>query len=58
VDRCAILVDAGYLYAAGGKICHNVTTRKAVQMDVLKAHEFLTDLAIENSGGPILLPRK
>ena len=50
MDRCAVFVDAGYLYAAGGKICHDVTARKAIQMDALKAHEFLTRLAIENSG--------
>ena len=50
MDRSAVFVDAGYLYAAGGKICHDVTARKAIQMDALKAHEFLTRLAIENSG--------
>ena len=50
MDRCAVFVDAGYLYAAGGQICHGATARKGTELDALQAHEFLTDLAAENSG--------
>ncbi|MDE0701127.1 MAG: NYN domain-containing protein [Acidimicrobiaceae bacterium] len=45
MDRSAVFVDAGYLYAAGGKLLHNVTARKGVQLDALKAHQFLAGLA-------------
>ena len=45
MDRCAVFVDAGYLYAAGGKLLYNITARKGVQVNALKAHQFLTGLA-------------
>lgn len=45
MDRSAVFVDAGYLYAAGGKLLHNVTARKGVQLNPLKAHQFLASLA-------------
>ncbi len=34
MDRFAIFVDAGYLYAAGGQLCHGTSSRNATEVDV------------------------
>lgn len=34
MDRFAIFVDAGYLHAAGGQLCHNTPIRNATEMDI------------------------
>lgn len=36
MDRFVILVDAGYLYAAGGQICCGTSRRDLLAMDAEK----------------------
>ncbi|MCY4665292.1 MAG: NYN domain-containing protein [Acidimicrobiaceae bacterium] len=45
MDRCAVFVDAGYLYAEGGKLFGAGPKRRYVQVNALKANEFLVDRA-------------
>ncbi|APU16152.1 NYN domain-containing protein [Actinoalloteichus fjordicus] len=54
MDRCAIFVDAGYLYAEGGRLCRQTTSRSAL---LLKPEPFLslmTSVAEELTGMPVL----
>ena len=54
MDRCAIFVDAGYLYAEGGKLCGFGPARTRIVLDGLVASEFLTSLARESCDLPPL----
>lgn len=54
MDRFAVFVDAGYLYAAGGKLCCGSKTRSAFQLDPLVASEELTRLARASCNLPLL----
>ena len=54
MDRCAVLVDAGYLYAEGGKLFGTGPKRRYVQVNALKANEFLVDRARKACGLPTL----
>ena len=45
VDRCAIFVDAGYLFAAGGLLCHGSRSRAKLALDDLKMVEWLETTA-------------
>ena len=39
MDRCAVFVDAGYLYAEGGKLSGIGPSRRNVRLDALRANE-------------------
>lgn len=54
MDRCAVFVDAGYLYAEGGKLFGAGPKRRFVKINPLKANEFLVDRATKASGLPAL----
>ena len=54
MDRCAVFVDAGYLFAEGGKLCVGSPKRKHAQLDGGAACKLLTQLAFEASGLPAL----
>ena len=53
MDRCAIFVDAGYLYAAGGDLCCGTSSRSAIDLDAAAANSLLADIA-GKSGLPVL----
>ena len=50
MDRYAIFVDAGYVYAEGGKLCCNTPSRDRFTLDVAGFNSMLRDLACEHSG--------
>ena len=54
MDRCAVFVDAGYLYAEGGKLVGLGSSRRDVWLDALRANEFLVDLADRACCLPVL----
>ncbi len=54
MDRCAVFVDAGYLYAEGGKLCCGSAKRDRVRLSPSDARDFLTELAFRASGVPVL----
>ncbi len=50
MDSFVIMVDAGYLYAAGGKLCLGVSNRYEVRLDFAAAANGLVELAGRHSG--------
>ena len=54
MDRCAVFVDAGYLYAEGGKLVGIGPSRRKVRLNALRASEFLAGLATEACHLPAL----
>ena len=54
MDRCAVFVDAGYLYAEGGKLSGIGPSRRDVRLDALRANEFLVGLATTACRLPVL----
>lgn len=49
-----MFVDAGYLYAEGGKLCCGSAKRDRVRLTPSDARDFLADLAARASGVPVL----
>ena len=47
VDRCAVFVDAGYLYAEGGKLCCGTPSRTRSLLQPALAVELLMQVARE-----------
>ena len=54
MDRCAVFVDAGYLYAEGGKLFGAGPKRRYVHVNPLKTNEFLVGRANKACGLPTL----
>ena len=54
IDRYAIFVDAGYVYAEGGKLCRGVHNRKQLDLDVPGLRDYLNQIAQDTSGLPNL----
>jgi uncharacterized LabA/DUF88 family protein len=54
VDRCAVFIDAGYLFAAGGELCCGTPARHRLQLDAHKANSVLLEVAKEGCGLPVL----
>lgn len=54
MDRFAVFVDAGYLYAETGRLLFNTTDRRAIQLDGPGANEMLNKLAKIDCGLPLL----
>lgn len=54
MDRCAVFVDAGYLFAAGGELCCGTKARNRIQLDPAEANRLLTDLATTRCQLPVL----
>ena len=54
MDRCAVFVDAGYLYAAGGELLGLGPSRRNVLLDAGKANEFLVEVAASSCHLPAL----
>ena len=50
MDRFAIFVDAGYLYAEGGKLARDTGDRLRLRLDFKGAVSFLSDRARDHSG--------
>jgi len=50
MQRFGIFVDAGYLFAAGGKLCHGVTARDKLALNASSLHTALTDFAAADCG--------
>ena len=49
MDRFAIFVDAGYLYAAAGLLCCNTIDRSKFRLDFRKTHSGLVEIAKRKS---------
>lgn len=54
MDRCAIFVDAGYLYAAGGELCCGVRSRAKFDLNASAFIKELVDEVQADSKLPIL----
>ncbi|MFP4555131.1 MAG: NYN domain-containing protein [Actinomycetota bacterium] len=54
MDRCAVFVDAGYLFASGGLLCHNTRKRGDLVLDELQLLEWLCSQAEEHSHVEVL----
>jgi uncharacterized LabA/DUF88 family protein len=54
VDRCALFVDAGYVLADGAMAVHGTRRRESVSWDYAGLTQFLSGLASERSGLPLL----
>ena len=54
MDRCVVLVDAGYLYAEGGRLCCGTRARAHIELDAAVATAVLTGLARSITGLPVL----
>lgn len=54
MDRCAVFVDAGYLYAEGGKLIGLGPSRRNVRLDASGANQFLVNLAVAGCRLPVL----
>lgn len=44
MDRCVLLVDAGYLFAQGGLVVHGTKSRRELTLD---AGQFVTGIAAQ-----------
>jgi len=51
--RCALLVDAGRLYSAGGALCHGTDKRGELQLDTGATVRFLVERCIDWSKLPL-----
>lgn len=49
-----LLVDAGYVYAAGGRLVHNTTARHELILNPAKLRDYLEPFAAEHSGARML----
>lgn len=54
MDRFAVFVDAGYLYAEGGKLCCYNPERRSIRLHSSEVSKFLMSLAEEACGFPPL----
>jgi hypothetical protein len=54
MDRCAVLVDAGYLLGAAGTLLSGSSDRGALQTDYAELIEALIGEAQEQTGMPVL----
>ena len=50
MDRYAIFVDAGYVFAAGGELCCGTSDRKRFELDVPKLRDHLNQIAEGTTG--------
>lgn len=50
MDRYALFVDAGYVYAEGGKLCCDTPSRRNINLDVVSFNEKLRSLATDRCG--------
>ena len=50
MDSFVVMVDAGYLYAEGGKLCLGTANRSQIHLDFAAAVKGLTELGREHSG--------
>lgn len=54
MDRSAVFVDAGYLFAAGGDLCCGTRSRRNLALDAPGLNALLVDLAVRACGLPVL----
>lgn len=54
MDRCAVFVDAGYVYAEGGHVCCGSRSRTDITLDVQAVVMTLCTLATATTGLPVL----
>lgn len=50
MDRFGIFVDAGYLYAASGKLCHGTVDRSKLVLNAASLHPALVNLTRDDCG--------
>lgn len=54
MDRSAVFVDAGYVFAEGGKLCCGTSQRRLLIVDPAGLADLLCTLATDRSGLPVL----
>jgi hypothetical protein len=54
MDRCALFVDAGYLFAAGGELCCGTRSRQGIRLDAAGLNAELRDLTALRCGLRVL----
>lgn len=54
VDRFAVFVDAGYLYAEVGKLCCGTSERKSIHLNGSGVNDLLVQMAAKACGLPSL----
>ena len=54
MDRSGVFVDAGYVYAAGGKLCYGIMSRSGIVLDVRGFVGMIENLIAEDSQLPVL----
>ena len=54
MDRCAIFVDAGYLYASGGLLCCGTRARKDLELAAEEFNKLLVSIAVGRCPVPVL----
>lgn len=54
MDRCAVFVDAGYLFASGGLLCHNTRKRGELALDEVQLLSWLSREAQAHSKVEVL----
>ena len=54
MDRFAVFVDAGYLYAGAGKLCCRTPKRESLQVDAMEVNQLLVRLAQRDCSLPPL----
>lgn len=54
MDRCAVFVDAGYLFAAGGDLCCSTRRRQQLHLDASALNALLRDTATLGCSLPVL----
>jgi uncharacterized LabA/DUF88 family protein len=54
MDRCAVFVDAGYVYAAGGQLCCGTRSRKELKLEPKPLLELLAKEAAAATSMPVL----
>jgi hypothetical protein len=54
MDRCAIFVDAGYLFAAGGELCCGTRARRGLRLEAESFVNMLETAASDRSGLQVL----
>lgn len=54
MDRCAVFVDAGYLFAAGGDLCYSTRSRQDLRLDAAAFNQLVRTTASNGCSLPVL----
>lgn len=54
MDRCVLLVDAGYLFAQGGLVVHDTKSRRELTLDAAKFVTDISEQVVDHCSLPLL----